>query len=96
MANDNTIGTQSLKGLSGINERFAFFDAGSSSADYRGVRAQELCSELKRYAGARGSFIEKKRDPLAAKQRTRLAGLHTPGQLEKKSYFVCRKVLEFE
>src|ERR1700738_499727 len=70
MAHDNAIRSQSLKSFSGIHQRFTFFNAGGCSVDHRGVRAQQFCGELKRYAGAGGGFIEKKRNALAAKQRT--------------------------
>src|SRR6476660_3387823 len=64
MSHDDEINAESAQSVSGIEERFAFLDAGSRRGDDGGRCTQGFRRELERDAGAGGRLIEEKRDAM--------------------------------
>jgi len=70
------------QGIAGVEQRFAFLDAGSSRLHERGHRAQRFGGKLKRRSRACGGFVKQQHDALVAQQRSSLEGIHPSRQLQ--------------
>src|SRR5438445_471499 len=55
--------------VSGIEQRFAFLDAGSCRGDNRSSSAERLSCKFEGDASAGGRFVKEERDAVIAKQR---------------------------
>ena len=96
VADHDRVRAHRAHGVSGIEQRLAFLNAGTGGLNQNGVRSHCLGRDLERTARARRSFIEKKQNPLAFKQGTRPVRVHAPREFQNFQDFRCFKMLDPE
>ncbi len=93
MADDNHVRAHRAQGVSRVQQRLAFFDAGSAGKHQRGHRPHRFGSHFKGAAGAGRSFIKQKQHALPAQQGTGPGRIHVPGKFEQAENFSRTEVL---
>jgi hypothetical protein len=96
MADHNAVSAQGLKGLAGIHQRLALFDARCCGIDDGGMSSQQLGGKLKRHSRASGRLIKQQGNALAAKQGPGRARVHFPRQVENGSNIGCAEVFQIK
>src|SRR5437868_8920060 len=94
VADDNRVRAHRAQSVSGVQQRLAFFYAGTTGLYQCGDRAQRLGCDFKRSSSAGGGLVEQKDHALAAQQETRFEGIHAPRQLQHREYFEGLQMLD--